>query len=99
MSDMGDYRISWMSGRTGQRILKQEIRHYHDGSCAFYSYDTKIAQVDLEGDVTLFDPYWDMYSPTTNKYLLEFMNKKTNHHVTSITQIRQLVKNNILIVV
>jgi len=92
MSDMGDYRISWMSGRTGRRIPNQEIRHYHDGSCAFYSYDTKIAQIDLEGNVTLFY-CWDMDSQTTNKYFLKFLRMKTYHDITSITQVRKLVKN------
>lgn len=92
MSDMGDYRISWMTGRTGRKIPKQEIRHYQNGSCAFYSYDTKIAEVDLEGDVTLFD-CWDMYSQTTNKYFLKYLRMKTPHDITSITQVRKLVKN------
>tara|TARA_B100000035_G_scaffold271433_1_gene246274 strand:- start:608 stop:919 length:312 start_codon:yes stop_codon:yes gene_type:complete len=98
MSDMGDYRDEYFYGRTGQKIPNQIMRHYQNGSCVFYSYDTKIAEVDIEGDVTLFY-CWNMYSQTTNKYLLKFMNKKTNHHVTSITQIRQLLKSNIFSVV
>jgi len=91
MSDMGDYLSSWFTGRTGRRIPNQEIRHYH-GTCAFYSYNTKIAEVDLEGDVTLFD-CWNMYSQTTNKYFLKFLRQKTHHDITSITQVRKLVEN------
>ena len=92
MSDMGDYRISRMTGRTGREIPNQEIRHYHDGTCAFYSYNTKIAEIDLEGDVTLFY-CWDNYSHTTNRYFLKFLRMKTHHDITSITQVRKLVKN------
>lgn len=89
-----DYRNEHFYGVTGREIPNQIMRHYQNGSCVFYSYNTKIAEVDIEGDVTLFY-CWDMYSRTTNKYLLKFMNMKTNHHVTSITTIRRLVKNNI----
>ena len=95
MSDMGDYLSSWFTGRTGRRIPNQEIRHYH-GTCAFYSYNTKIAEVDLEGDVTLFD-CWDMHSKTTNKYFLKFLRMHLIFDdlddITSITQVRKLVKN------
>ena len=97
MSDMGDYRDERFYGATGRIIPNQIMRHYQNGSCVFFSYETKIAEVDIEGDVTLFD-CWNMYSQTTNKYLLKFMNKKTNHDVTSITTIRRLVKDGIFAV-
>jgi len=92
MSDMGDYRISWMTGRTGLRIPNQEMRHYQNGTCAFYSYGTKIAEIDLEGDVTLFD-CWDMYSQTTNRYFLKYLRRCYDNEIYSITQVRKLVKN------
>ena len=92
MSDMGDYLTKRWEGQTGRTIPNQEIRYYQNGSCAFYSYDTKIAEVDLEGDVTLFD-CWNMYSQTTNKYFLKFLRQKTHHDITSITQVRKLVEN------
>ena len=96
MSDMGDYLTKRWEGQTGRTIPNQEIRYYQNGSCAFYSYNTKIAEVDLEGDVTLFD-CWDMYSKTTNKYFLKFLRMHLIFDdlddITSITQVRKLVKN------
>ena len=92
MSDMGDYRDEYFHGTTGREIPNQIMRHYQNGSCVFYSYDTKIAEVDIEGDLTLFD-CWNMYSKTTNKYFLKYLRMKTPHDITSITQVRKLVKN------
>ena len=87
-----DFRSENMRGRTGRTVPNQEIRYYQNGTCAFYSYETKIAEIDLEGDVTIFD-CWNFYSQTTNRYFLKYLRMKTPHDITSITQVRKLVNN------
>ena len=41
----------------------------------FRSYESIVAVRDYgeNGQITLFEPYWNMYSATTNKYLLRFL--------------------------
>jgi len=59
------------------RVFNKEGQH-------FLSYETKIATI--RGDeVILYNPYWNMYSSTTNFYLLQFLNE------TSIRDIREKV--------
>tara|TARA_R110002012_G_scaffold113158_1_gene259128 strand:- start:2079 stop:2342 length:264 start_codon:yes stop_codon:yes gene_type:complete len=79
-----------MRGRTGNSLKYQEIYYYADGRTAFISYNTKIAEVDSDGEVTLFNPFWDMYSQTTNKYLLRFLDNK-QYPTNSIKDVRKRV--------
>ena len=92
MSDMGDYRIIYMKGRTGRPIKSQEVRVYPDGTTAFFSYNCKVAEVDEDYEVTLFNPYWNMYSQTTNRYLLRFLDNR-QYPTNSIKDVRKLVNN------
>ena len=87
-----DFRREYMRGRTGNPLKSQEILFYADGRTVFVSYNSKIAEVDLDGEVTLFNPYWDMYSQTTNKYLLRFLNN-TKYPTHSIKDVRKLVSD------
>lgn len=46
----------------------------------FYSYGSKVATIrnhvaDIVNEVTLYDPFWDMFSKTTNYYLLQFLDE------------------------
>tara|TARA_X000001382_G_scaffold130253_1_gene124551 strand:- start:1420 stop:1704 length:285 start_codon:yes stop_codon:yes gene_type:complete len=85
-----DFRRTYMRGRTGNLIKSQEIRHYPDGRTAFFSYNSKIAEVNEDCEVTLFNPFWNMYSQTTNKYLIRFLHNR--YYVTnSIKDIRKRV--------
>tara|TARA_R100001509_G_scaffold111844_1_gene67214 strand:+ start:146 stop:421 length:276 start_codon:yes stop_codon:yes gene_type:complete len=60
----------------------------------FQSYSTTVAIRNTNDyRVYLHADYWDMYSATTNKYLLRFLN---NH---SIQEVRQIVKQGGYIVV
>lgn len=38
----------------------------------FQSYNSKVAE-KKDGQIYLVEPYWNMYSATTNKYLLRFL--------------------------
>ena len=61
----------------------------------FFSYGSKVASYNglSKNLVTLYEPYWNMYSQTTNKYFLKYLRMKTPHDITSITQVRKLVEN------
>lgn len=83
-------RREYMRGRTGNPLKSQEIYFYDDGRTAFISYNSKIAEVDSDGEVTLFNPFWDMYSQTTNKYLLRFLDNK-HYPTNSIKDVRKRV--------
>jgi hypothetical protein len=53
-----------------------QFRIWTDDGCTFQSYSSRIAKRDFATDrVTLFSPYWDFYSATTNRYLLQFLNE------------------------
>ena len=52
----------------------------------FQSYGANVAYV-REGRVHVYKPYWNMYSQTTNKYLLQFLRE------SSIDDIRKKVKS------
>jgi len=56
------------------------------GGVIFLSYRSQIATKAYDGTTTLYAPYWDMYSTTTNRYLLQFLNED------SIRDIRVKVK-------
>ncbi len=63
-----------------------------DGWEIFQSYSTTVAMKKTSsiGDycVYLHADYWNMYSATTNKYLLRFL-----ENVDSIQEVRQIVKD------
>lgn len=55
-----------------------------DEGMHFFSYGSKVATVNkkyrdstgtLHKNITLFEPYWNMYSQTTNYYLLQFLDE------------------------
>ena len=46
-----------------------------DDGVIFQSYRSKIAKRQAGNIITLYEPYWDMYSATTNRYLLQFLNE------------------------
>ena len=77
--------VSHMRTRGGNAAANQFII-YENGERHFQSYSSRIATIDTEGKVILYDPYWDMYSATTNNYLLQFLNEY------SIKDIREKVK-------
>ena len=43
----------------------------------FFSYGSKVASYNATSEplVTLYEPYWNMYSQTTNYYLLQFLDE------------------------
>ena len=43
----------------------------------FFSYGSKVASYNglSKNLVTLYEPYWNMYSQTTNYYLLQFLDE------------------------
>ena len=62
---------------------------YSDDWEFFQSYSTTVAIRNTNDyRVYLHASYWDMYSATTNKYLLRFL------EVDSIQEVRRLVKEN-----
>ena len=78
-------RITHMRTRGGNAAANQFLI-YEGGERHFQSYRSRVATIDIEGRVFLYDPYWDMYSATTNNYLLQFLNED------SIKDIREKVK-------
>ena len=68
----------------GGNPAKNQFEVFDEEGKHFLSYNSKIATI--KGDeVTLYEPYWDMYSQTTNYYLLQFLNE------ASIQDIREKV--------
>ena len=45
-----------------------------DDGVIFQSYRSIIAKRQADR-ITLFEPFWNMYSATTNRYLLQFLNE------------------------
>ena len=78
-------RITNMRTRGGNAAANQFLI-YEGGERHFQSYCSRVATIDDEGKVILYDPYWDMYSATTNNYLLQFLNEY------SIKDVREKVK-------
>ena len=67
---------------------KNQVEVYDDEGKHFFSYGSRVATID--GDRTiLYEPYWNFYSATTNKYLLDFLNEH------SIKDIRDNVRDGI----
>ena len=58
-----------------------------EGGVIFQSYSSVIATKAYDGTVKLNSPYWDFYSATTNRYLLQFLNE------SSIKDVRAKVKS------
>ena len=54
----------------------QAIIHAGSGRVIFQSYNSTIAEKN-KGQVFLYAPYWNMYSATTNKYLLKFLGESS----------------------
>jgi len=50
----------------------QYIISVSSGRKVFQSYNSTIAEKNND-KVFLYEPYWNMYSATTNKYLLRFL--------------------------
>jgi len=64
-------RIQHMRTNAGNNAVNQ-FMVYDDEGKHFLSYNSKIATI--KGDtVLLYNPYWNMYSQTTNGYLLKFL--------------------------
>jgi hypothetical protein len=80
------------SPQSGRPVANQYVIYNYD-NVYFQSYNTTIAWIDKENKVYLNEGYWDMYSATTNKYLLEFMRDQYDKDIYSITDIRERVKN------
>ena len=80
------------SPQSGRAVANQYVIHHYD-NVYFQSYNTTIACIDRKNKVYLHDGYWDMYSATTNKYLLEFMRDQYDKDIYSITDIRERVGN------
>jgi len=67
-------------------MAANQFRIYHGDTIVFQSYNSKIC-TKIGDRVILHEPYWDMYSATTNKYLLRFLEED------SINTIRAKVKS------
>ena len=81
-------RVQHMLTSAGN-LAKSQFEVYDEKGRHFLSYGSHIATVTTGGTVKLFIPYWDMFSQTTNFYLLQFLNE------SSISDIRQKVKDGI----
>ena len=68
-------RVENMRTRSGRNAANQ-FRIWTNDGVVFQSYSSRIARRDFATDrVTLFSPFWDNYSATTNRYLLQFLNE------------------------
>lgn len=56
---------------TSSLANNQVILTHEDGTKEFQSYGTRVAEIDPQGNVHV-TPAWD-YSPTTTKYLAQFL--------------------------
>ena len=76
----------------GNIAPNQFIIDNDDGSTVFQSYQATVAKKvyhDGETTVYVYSPYWDFYSATTNRYLLEFLRED------SVQDVRMLVESGI----
>ena len=64
-----------------------QFKVWTDEGVTFQSYRSQIATKANDGTVTLYEPYWNFYSATTNRYLLQFLNED------SIKDVREKVKS------
>ena len=67
-------------------MAANQFEIYHGDTITFQSYNSTIC-TKIEDRVILHEPYWNMYSATTNKYLLRFLEED------SINSIRAKVKS------
>ena len=79
-------RVENMRTASGGYAANQ-FKIWTDEGVVFQSYQSTIAERLWNGEVTLFEPYWNMYSSTTNRYLLQFLNED------SIKDVRAKVKS------
>ena len=87
LPSMINMRIQHMLTRGRNKAVNQ-LELFDKTGKHFYSYGSKIATID--GDRTiLYEPYWNFYSATTNRYLLDFLGE------WSIKDVRQKVKEGI----
>ena len=76
--ERGDEKMRVTNMRTcGGRPAANQFRIWTDDEQTFQSYNSKIATKANDGTVTLYEPYWDFYSATTNRYLLQFLNEES----------------------
>lgn len=76
----------------GGNSANNQIQVFDRDGVHFYSYGSKVAtmgNLDELSDITLFEPYWNMYSQTTNYYLLQFLDEG------SIKDIRKRVNSGV----
>jgi len=72
----------------GGGYAANQFKIWTDDGVTFQSYNSTIAKRDFATDrITLYNPYWDFYSATTNRYLLQFLNED------SVTDIRAKVES------
>ena len=68
--------IENMRSHNGNKVANQFIIDTGDGVRWFRSYNSNIARVDADGNVTLDATYWD-YSTTTSRYRNLFLGNDT----------------------
>ena len=68
--------IENMASPNGNAVPNQFVIDTGDGVRWFRSYDSNIARIDANGNVTLDAAYWD-YSATTSKYRNLFLGNDT----------------------
>ena len=78
-------RVQHMITKSGNQAMNQ-FEVFDEKGKHFLSYGVEVATINGD-EVTLNAPYWDMYSTTTNYYLLQFLNEP------SIKDIRQKVND------
>ena len=92
----GMARVRNMISASGNSVPNQFEISTQQGVTIFQSYNAIVAaRLRLGGQagtqVVLFDPYWDNYSTTTNRYLLQFLNEG------SIKDVRRKVKDGVYV--
>lgn len=78
-------RVQHMLTKSGNKAMNQ-FEVFDERGKHFLSYGVEVATINGD-ETTLYAPYWDMYSATTNYYLLQFLNEP------SIKDIRQKVND------
>ena len=74
-----------MLTKSGNQAMNQ-FEVFDERGKHFLSYGAKVASINGD-EVTLYAPYWNNYSTTTNYYLLQFLREG------SIKDIRQKVND------
>ena len=69
----------------GGNQAKNQFEVFDGEGKHFISYNSKVATINGD-EITLYAPYWDMFSQTTNFYLLQFLREN------SIQDIREKVE-------